>query len=301
MPNWNDIHKEISTTPNAYDLVRRKYIRRFSEYTKRNTIIYYSGWLNHDDPNTAIGDEDVAGIMNAIHELDRDIGLNLVLHTQGGNYHATMNLIRYLREMFGENIDTYVPQMAMSGGTIMACMGRKIFMGKHSNLGPIDPHIGNASAANVKEEFDRIVNGEWPEIVATNFLSKYPPSFLNEVEKLLQLSRDEFTELLRGGMFKADISSAEQTIQHIVDSLSDPRITKAHNRHISKESCKQLGLKIEDLEADENLQDCVLSIHHSCMLAFSSGNGVLKIIENQSGKAFIKNTQIAVKPMPIIA
>ena len=71
MPDWNDILKEISTTPNQYDLVRRKYVSNLRDLTGRNIIIYYSGWLNHEDQATMITDEDLEGCMNAIHNLDR--------------------------------------------------------------------------------------------------------------------------------------------------------------------------------------------------------------------------------------
>ncbi len=300
MPNWNEILNEIKAAPNSFDQVRRKYIAEVSHHTERNSIIYYSGWLNHQDTATAISDEDTEGFMNAIHELDRTKGLNLVLHTEGGDYHATMNLIRYLREMFDDNIVTFVPQIAMSGGTILACAGQRIVMGKHSNLGPIDPHKGGASAANVKEEFDKIVAGTWPEPIMGALLSKYPASFINEMEKLLVLSKQEFTTLLREGMFKSDIANAEEKIENIVRSLSDPQITKAHSRHLSKENCRNFGLEIENLEDDRLLQDIVLSIHHACMLTFSGAGRVLKIIENQEGKAFIKISHVAVQQMPIM-
>ena len=201
--------------------------------------------------------------------------------------------------MFGENIRTIIPQIAMSSGTVIACMGREIIMGKHSNLGPIDPHIGQASAANVKEEFDRINKGEWPLEVINVLLSKYPLSFLNKVEKLLELSKTDFTSILQQGMFKNEIDNKEERVQEVVKSLSDPTVTKSHERHLSKEECKTTGLKIVDLEGDPELQDAVLSVHHACMLTFSGAGRVLKIIENHDGKAFIKAGQIAVQPVPI--
>ena len=288
MPDWNEILKEISTTPNQFDLVRRKYVANLNKLTGRNTIIYYSGWLNHTDPSTAISDEDIEGFMNAIHQMNRELGLDLVLHTPGGDYHATINHIRYLREMFGEDIRTIIPQIAMSAGTIIACMGKEIVMGKHSNLGPIDPHIGGVSAANIKEEFDRINNGEWPVEVVNVLLSKYPLSFLNKVEKLLELSKNDFTCILQQGMFKNEINDKDRKVEKVVESLSKSTITKSHERHLSKEECKTIGLKIIDIEGDSELQDAVLSIHHACMLTFSGAGRILKIIENHDGKAFIK-------------
>lgn len=38
MAGWDDILKELGDTPSPSDLVRRKYIKQLSQYTKRNTI-----------------------------------------------------------------------------------------------------------------------------------------------------------------------------------------------------------------------------------------------------------------------
>jgi membrane-bound ClpP family serine protease len=57
--------------------------------------------------------------------------------------------------MFGTNIRAIIPQMAMSAGTMIALSTREIIMGKHSNLGPIDPQIAGIPAHGVIEEFNR--------------------------------------------------------------------------------------------------------------------------------------------------
>ena len=45
-------------------------------------------------------------------------GLDLILHTPGGDMAATESLVDYLRAMFGTDICAFVPQLAMSAGTI---------------------------------------------------------------------------------------------------------------------------------------------------------------------------------------
>ena len=77
--------------------------------------------------------------MLCIHKLDRSKGLDLILHTPGGSGAATESLVNYLHQMFGNDIRAFVPQLAMSAGTILACSCKEIYMGKHSNLGLVDP------------------------------------------------------------------------------------------------------------------------------------------------------------------
>ena len=77
--------------------------------------------------------------MSVIHGLDKSKGLDLFLHTPGGDVGATESLIDYLHDSFGGDIRAIIPQIAMSGGTMIACSCKEIIMGKQSSLGPIDP------------------------------------------------------------------------------------------------------------------------------------------------------------------
>ena len=49
----------------------------------------------------------------------------------------------------------FVPQLAMSGGTMMACACREIYMGRQSSIGPTDPQFGGTPASGIVEEFQR--------------------------------------------------------------------------------------------------------------------------------------------------
>src|SRR5580704_10568391 len=109
MAGWNEILSECSRE-SSYDIVRRKYLRELREKTRRNIIIYYSCWLqkpqlaNQAGVELTISDSDKNGFMAAIHELKREEGLDLLLHTPGGNMAATESLVAYLRNMFEGNI-----------------------------------------------------------------------------------------------------------------------------------------------------------------------------------------------------
>ena len=150
MPSWNDILTEVQDSTNTPDSVRRKYLEQLQNETGRNVIIYYSGWL--DKPNLGgltefhVRDTDKNGFMSAVHELDRDRGLDLILHTPGGDAAATESIVYYLRQMFETDVRAIVPQIAMSAGTMIACACDQIVMGEHSSLGPIDPQIGGYAA-----------------------------------------------------------------------------------------------------------------------------------------------------------
>lgn len=170
MPNWNSVLKEISKAQknengSPFDIVRRKYLDLLHKHTNRNVIAYYSGFMTK--PKTEgveIVDEDKNGFMSCIHKMDKAKGLDLFIHTPGGDIAATESLVHYLREMFGNDIRAVVPQIAMSAGTMIACSCNSILMGKHSSIGPVDPQFNGIPAIGVIEEIQTAFN----EIKADN-------------------------------------------------------------------------------------------------------------------------------------
>jgi ClpP class serine protease len=158
MPDWNQILNEIKEAGSVYDIARRKYLKRLYDLTGRNVIIYYSGWLQKRNlEGVEVNDADKNGFMTVIHDLDRSKGLDLLLHTPGGETAATESLVDYLRAMFGSDIRAFVPQLALSAGTMIACACKEIFMGKQSSLGPIDPQFRGIPAHGVKEDSNELM------------------------------------------------------------------------------------------------------------------------------------------------
>ena len=235
--------------------------------------------------------------------MDRDIGLDLMLHTPGGEIAATESLVDYLRSMFGNNIRAIVPQIAMSGGTMIACAANEILMGKQSSLGPVDPQFSGIPAHGVVEEFNRAkeeVRQDSSTIpIWQPIINKYTPTLIGECEKAIAWSNEITAELLRTGMFLAD-EDAEGKIERILKELGDHALTKSHARHMSASRCREMGLHIVDLEDDQELQDAVLSAHHACILSLSE-TPAFKIIENHRGVAFIKIAkQVLVGAAPML-
>jgi hypothetical protein len=295
MPNWNNLVNEVSAIGSPHDVLRRRYIRKLHEETKRNVIIYYSGWLQKPGiPAAGINDEDKNGFMTTINGMDRSFGLDLLLHTPGGETAATESLVDYLRKMFKGDIRAIVPQIALSGGTMIACACKVILMGKQSSLGPVDPQLGGIPAHGVIEEFRKAYDDirqdpakipVWQPIIA-----KYNPAFIGECQKAIAWSEKLVRDWLATGML-ADDPKKDEKIDRIVQELADHALTLSHARHLSAETCAAMGLKIEMLEQNQQLQDAVLSLHHACMLTLSH-TGALKLIENQLGAAFIQSAQI---------
>jgi ATP-dependent protease ClpP protease subunit len=312
MPNLSAILNETMAVGSGQDVVRRKYIKNLSEVTGRNVIVYYSGWLQKGAIKElqhlfAVNDNDKNGFMATIHQLDRSEGLDLILHTPGGDGPAAESIVHYLRQMFGTNIRAFVPQLAMSAGTMIALSCKEIFMGKHSNLGPIDPQIGGFPANGVIDEFNRaqadIASATSPQEqfarVATwqPIIAKYTPTLIGECVNAITWAANIVTEWLVTGMFEGD-EHAVQKAERIVADLSSHEETKTHARHIHVEQLRDLGVKVTPLEADQDLQDAVLTVHHACINSFQQTPAV-KIIENQNAVSFIVQAIVQQFPFPM--
>lgn len=293
MPDWNQLLNEIISTGSTHDVIRRKYLRELHALTGRNIIIYYSGWLQKRNlEGVEVNDADKNGFMTVVHQLDRSKGLDLLLHTPGGETAATESLVDYLRAMFGNDIRAFVPQLAMSAGTMIACACKEIFMGKQSSLGPIDPQFRGIPAHGVVEEFNRAhkeIRQDPSKIpVWQPILAKYSPAFIGECEKAIEWASEMATEWLLEGMFEGRKTKKKiKMVKAIVNDLSDHALSKSHVRHLPHDRCKEIGLKIRCLEDDQKLQDAVLSVHHACIHTLGA-TPAFKIIENHEGRAFIQ-------------
>ncbi|WP_302561241.1 SDH family Clp fold serine proteinase [Phocaeicola sartorii] len=292
MPSWSEILTQVDLYSNPgveLDKKRVEYINKIYSITNRNIIAYYSGWLKKPDaPHVSIDDQDKNAFMTAVHRLDKDKGLDLVLHTPGGDIAATESIVAYLKSIFKGDIRAIIPQISMSAGTMMAMSCKEIIMGEQSSLGPIDPQMGGVACQAVIDEFQKAVRevaanpaslGLWQTII-----SKYHPTFLTACENAINWSGELAEQWLQEANPNIDV-------QKVKDVFLNHKNSYSHSRHLSKQDCKATGLNIVDLEANPELQDAVLSLHHCYMILFDKFP-ISKIVENHIGGRYIQNYAI---------
>ena len=281
MPSLFEIKNE-----NELPTLIKKYTNKLSQKTNRNVIGYYSGWLSSPPYlGDGIDDMDKNGFMAMVQGLDFDKGLDLILHTPGGDVAATESIIDYMNNIFEGDIRAIVPQIAMSGGTMIACSCKEIMMGKQSSLGPVDPQLRGFPAQGVISEFDNIKKDidENPSRIALwqPILSKFNPSFLDSCYKSVEWANDILENALKNNMFKENPN--DERIGNILNTLCSSKYTKHHSRHLSARKCQELGLNVLMMENDDVEQELILSIHYACLTMFNKSNAI-KIFFNQDGK-----------------
>lgn len=299
MPNWKQVLDQIgqyhARAANALDIIRRAQLKKLHKHTKRNIISYYSGWLSRPVHGSEINDEDKNGFMMCVHKLDRSLGLDLILHTPGGDIASTQSIVDYLQSMFKKDIRAIVPQIALSAGTIIACCCRSIMMSKHSNLGPIDPQVNGWPAYGVIREFkhacDEVKKDPSTIPIWQQIIGQYRPAFLGQCQDAIAWSNDFVRDQLENVMFSGEKDATKKAVD-IVDALAKIENNRTHSRHIHAEECSKMGLKIEMLEDDDDLQDIVLTIHHCYMQGFQN-KPIFKAIENHNGLGMFKIAKVA--------
>lgn len=302
MPNWNDTLTELQADSRGpHDRLRLKYLKQLSSHTGRDILVYYSGWLQKGQlaqqfpSEFSIGDADKIGFMTCSKGYKKDRGLDLLLHTPGGDVAATESIIDYLHSLYDGDIRAIIPQMAMSGGTLIAVSCKEVIMGRQSSIGPVDPQIQGMPAEAIVEEFKRAVAEvkDAPHAIPLwqPIISKYWPTLITSCEHAIDWS----DKLLRGSLAKCMLAGDSQEdrevkLDKIADLLGKQSTSKAHNRHINPEKAIEIGLKVTMLEDDQKLQDIVLTLHHALMLTLMQ-TAAVKVIENHRGIAHVAGFQ----------
>jgi len=193
--------------------------------------------------------------------------------------------------MFDKDIRVIVPQISMSAGTMIAFAAKEIMLGKHSNLGPIDPQMGGLACQAVLDEFKQakadIRQNPHSAALWQVIIGKYHPTFLGACKQAIEWSEKMVAEWLLKNMCNGDTNKVE----NIIKTFASHTKQKSHARHISKKECEEVGLSISDLESNQDLQDAVLTTHHAFMHTFSNTLCV-KIIENHNGVAYIEQSSL---------
>ena len=180
-----------------------------------------------------IDEEDAEQILRWIRKY-RDSPLELILHTPGGQLHASIQIARALKK-HPQKTRVIIPHYSMSGGTLIALAANEIVMDKDAVIGPIDPQIGD------------LLHGTYPApswiYAAETKKEKADDTTLvmsDISRKALNLTRQVTHELLEG---KIQPGSAEKNqLNAVVEKLVSGEMI--HSTPLSASEAKELGLPV---------------------------------------------------------
>jgi hypothetical protein len=317
MPTWGAIAQELQklvlaqqatgspldpATPSPHDRVRRKYLAELSAHTGRPVIVYASGWLEGrpvPDPSAVgVSTRDLMGFMEAVHGLPEG-PLDLILHSPGGDADAAKAIMSYLRDVGFGPIRAVIPISAMSAATMMALSCDEILMGRHSQLGPIDPQFTlmtpdgprTAPAQAILDQFERAKQecASSPQALAAwlPILRSYSPGLLSQCLIAQEAAEETVAVAMQAYMFK-DLPQAEAQGQakEVAGWFNSHKTHRSHGKPLRYDDLRERNVRVALLEADDALQDKVLSAWHGVQLSLSQV-AVNKLVENNEGKAWM--------------
>ena len=86
--------------------------------------------------------DDSERVLRAIRAAQKDVPIDIILHTPGGLALAATQIAMALKAHPAKKT-VIVPHYAMSGGTLIAFAADRIIMDPHAALGPVDPQLGD--------------------------------------------------------------------------------------------------------------------------------------------------------------
>ena len=304
MPGFGQILDEIlgvlkEGRDRPFDLVVRKYLSAIRVHTGRDIIFYASRFTRGAEgisPDMImINESDLQGMMSVMQGLQGP-NLDLILHTPGGRTDSAEAIGKYLRSKFS-NIRIFVPNLAMSAGTMLACLADEIIMGKHSFLGPIDPQLTMNTPLGYRQMAAQAIQKQFEQAMAectadrtrlmvwAPILSSYAPDLLVASRQAIDRSREIATTWLKTYRFKND-PGGEAKATAVANWLMDDSDHKSHGKHLSREDLRSNGLEITNLEDDQDLRDLVLSVFHAVTIVMDM-TPTVKYITNHEGKTFV--------------
>ena len=169
--------------------------------------------------------EDSEAVLRAIRMTDKDVPIDLVLHTPGGLALAAEQIALALSQRAAK-VTVFVPFYAMSGGTLIALAAHEIVMDRNAVLGPVDPQIGQNPAVSVLTVLERkpIEKVDDETVIMADMANK-----------ALRQTKAALLELLQGRM-------AKEKAEPIATALSSGIWT--HDYPITVREAVELGLTV---------------------------------------------------------
>jgi hypothetical protein len=222
-------------------------------------------------------------------------GVDVLLHSSGGDALAAWKLMSILRERF-EQVSVLVPFMAFSAATIFALGADEIVMHPHASLGPIDPQIQvtlpdgtrRAFAYEDVAAFLRFLTQEvgiteqaYTQPLMEKLFSTVDPVMVGGAKRASELSTSVGERLLRVHMRDPD---GRNRARQIAENLNKSFF--AHGDAVSRTRARELDLQIakDDKDLERLIWEAYLSLE-SYMSLRKPFNPLQTFLDNPQGAA----------------
>lgn len=277
-------------------------IKKYNNYRKTSLLVMVSA-IGKPIPDVALSQEDfymVADMLSGFSDVSK---VDIYLETPGGSGEAAEEIVEFIRNKF-DYVSFVVSGEAKSAGTIMVLSADDILMTQTGSLGPIDAQVRIGRSTISAYDYMKWVNdkhkqankqGQLNPFDAT-MVAQISPGELKGVNHALRFAEDLVGKWLKKYKFKhwnitetrkrkVTEKMKEQTAKKIAQKLTDHSKWRSHGRSIKIKDLEDIGLRITEIDQDEQLKDIVYRIQCVCRLLFGTTN-TYKILATEKEKIF---------------
>ena len=237
--------------------LRQLLIRDIEAITGRRFVVFFG---NRFVADSGILQLDVARMAELLGDCN-GCPTDLMLETAGGETNATEAIISLLAQVVSD-LRVVVANAAKSNGTLVALHAREIVMGPTSELGPVEPSIGDVPCSTLLK----------PEVKTQNFVLH------TAAHHVLRQSEALTVRGLAKGMMAGQ---PEDAIRRTAAALTTRDTYPVHGSVIDRVEAAQLGLKVLSVEVGDPFWDRIWLLH--CMYDHDMRrDGLAKIFEGNN-------------------
>jgi hypothetical protein len=233
--------------------------------------------------------------------------LSLILETNGGYIEVAQRIADTLRHHYSI-VDFFIPDHAMSAGTVLVMSGDSIHMDYYSVLGPIDPQLpkpdgGMIPVLGYLEQYKRLIvksaKGDLTTAELAFLIQKFDPAELYKYEQASELSVSLLKEWLVRYKFKnwkttsthgkaVTPSMKKKRAEDIARALNRTDKWNSHGRGISMDVLRSedIKLQIEDFGKDPKVSQA-LRTYHKLIKDYASKIGSRNVLHTRDGFTWI--------------
>ncbi len=247
--------------------VRKKLFEALSTHRKRTLV----SLITSDKKPAELFSTQIAGdtlplFYDLLNSMDRDEGLDLLIHSTGGQIDVAWPLINLIREYFND-VNIIVPWRAQSAATLICLGANGIGMSPLASLSPIDPQfqqklsdkqVTNAGVEDIYGYYRLITDtlnldsdgrSEALKLLST----RVSPEILGKITRVRREIRIVASNLL--SIHMSDVEVIEKIVKALVEELP------SHQYLINRSEAANMGLPVFNL--DEETEKTGLSIVNS--------------------------------------
>ncbi|MCL2115196.1 MAG: ATP-dependent Clp protease proteolytic subunit [Methanobrevibacter sp.] len=270
-------------------------IANYNQSMKKYLIIYAAN-PNLGDAPIYLDMDDYYNIRDLLRK-NKSKKLSFYIETSGGSGEAAEEIAKFLRNK-ADYVDFIVAGECKSAGTILTMCGDKIYMNETGSLGPIDAQvqIGRTvgSAYDYDEWFKEKENQDSLNNLEAIMIAQIAPQELKLVHNTLAYGKELVKNFLSNYKFKnwkLTQSSQKKVSQEmrveraeqIAEKLSNHSEWKTHGRSLKIDDLEKIGLKIDNIHDNPQIEEIIERIHVLLRLLIQS-TSVYKLIMTNDNK-----------------